>query len=267
MSRSIVATVVGPVVATVALLVATTALAAPAEAASYGVSLTLSRTKADVGKTLTASGKVTGSKAAKKLLTVQRRVGTGSWRKVGTVRTTSKGAFSYAYRVRATGAQSLRVVAPATGSTKLGVSAARAFTGFTWVDLYDAPYQSGGNAVVRGPVAGWTVEGRTPPAHTLGIGSDAYVYWNLDGRCDAWRADVAVPDGNPFTSSTISFSASENVSLSPTSEAPVTHYLDTQLSAVNGLTARRVESNMGGLVYLMTPEAHCSTSTLPVAFD
>jgi hypothetical protein len=267
MHRSIAATVVGPLVATVALVVATTALAAPAEAASFGVSLTLSRTKADVGKTLTASGKVTGSKAGKKLLTVQRRVGTGAWRKVGTTRTTSKGAFSYAYRVRSTGAQSLRVVAPATGSTKLGVSPARAFTGFTWVDLYDAPYQSGGDAVVRGPVTGWTVEGRKPPAHTLGLTSDAYVYWNVDSRCDAWRTDVAVPDGNPGSSFTVKLSAWQTTVLTPTSEAPVIHHLDTQLTGLNGLNVRRDESSMGGVVYLMTPQAHCSTSTLPVAFD
>jgi hypothetical protein len=60
-----------PALALLGLVLGSVALAAPAEAATYSVTLTASHVKRDVGQTLTLTGKVAGSKAAGKKLTVQ----------------------------------------------------------------------------------------------------------------------------------------------------------------------------------------------------
>jgi hypothetical protein len=164
------------------------ALAAPASAATYSVSLSVSRTKADVGQTVRLTGTVSGSKAARKTVLVQRKVGSGSWRTIARPRTTSRRTYSVTHRVSAVGAQQFRVVAPRKGSTRQGLSSTRAFTGWTWLLLDRQPMTVGG-FVGLGTVV--SVSGRTYrdsiDLHAADSGTSGAT-WFLDGQCD--RADI-----------------------------------------------------------------------------
>lgn len=254
------------VLATLALALGSVALAAPAQAATYSLTLTASHTNRDVGQTLTLTGKVTGSKAAKKKLTVQRRAGAGAWTTIGTVRTTSKKTYSFKHRVTRTGAQSFRVVAPKNGSTKIGVSPTRNITGWTWLDLYDESYYSAG-----GVQRGWVgpVNGGTPPRETLGLyssdGSDVHgsVAWRTESLCDRLTAAFGMSDSDGTAKWVRISLPGADVEVQP-SEITT---LNRSLVDVGLFSMRRFTDSGEGYVAIESPRAHCKVARLPVAYD
>lgn len=257
------------VLAALALVAGSVALAAPAKAATYGVTLTASHAQRDVGQKLTLSGKVSGAKAAGKKLAVQRRVGTGAWRTIATPRTTKTRTFSSRVTVSRTGTQQYRVVAPAAGSTQRGVSPARTVTGWTWLDLYDESYYSSGG-VQRGWVG--TVNGGTPPRETLGLyssdgnaGSHGFVGWRSEGQCDRVTAAIGMSDGDS-TAKYVRLEAGGPAQLLEVQPSEITK-VDVPLVDDAGFSLRRFEGSGGGYVVVESPRAHCRVDRMPIAYD
>lgn len=238
---------------------------APAQAATYAVSITASKTNADVGTRFTVSGKVTGKSSASKSIAIQRRTGSAAWRTLTTVKTTSKGTYRRAITVRQAGAQQYRVVAPASRSTKRGASQAVTVTGWTWLDLYDESYLSSGGILTRGYYG--QLNGRTPPAHTFTMaGGSTRIYWNLGSLCDSVHASVEVPNHGPTSESfTIGRGGDDDVF---TLTAGQSRSLDWDSTGAYSFTVNHTNgSTSGNYVALLTPKAHCSAARLPLAYD
>ncbi|MEH3033916.1 MAG: hypothetical protein PGN07_07710 [Aeromicrobium erythreum] len=247
-------------------------VAAPAEAATYGVTLNLSKSTADVGQKIGLSGKVSGSKAAKKKLSVQYRLGSGSWKTVKTVTTSSKATYATTFTVKTAGAAGLRVVAPKSGSTKAGTSPAKPFTGYRWLSLYDESYLSDG-FIARGwdsSISG-TVNGGHPPRETFAMANDdapsgdhTFLAWRLSNQCDLFRAEAGLSDSDDTTrylrlNGTVT-ERKEVVS------GEITHFEQSLVGAYSvGLS--REAGDASGYVAVERPRAHCSLNTLPIAYD
>jgi hypothetical protein len=248
-----------PALALLGLVLGSVVLAAPAEAATYSVTLTASHTNRDVGQTLTLTGKVAGSKAAGKKLTVQRRVADGPWSTIGTVRATSKKTFTVKHKVSRTGAQSFRVVAPKSGSTKTGTSPARSITGWTWLYLTDQPhFTTGGSFVGTKAVVGDTTYARSVEL-TSGSGTRA-ISWSLDGRCNASDVDVALDNSQLWSVQTVD-AETDDGGASQQAMAGERRALDVVTSASDYVTYS-VTANTSN-VKLVSPRLHCSVSRLP----
>ncbi|SKB07549.1 hypothetical protein [Aeromicrobium choanae] len=177
--------------ATATGLVLTVAPATAAEAArkpAYKVSISTSTANPSVGTTVKVTGKVTGPKAAKKRLLVQRKVGAGKWTTVAKVRTTKSRKYAARVKVSTAGKHAVRVVAPKSSKARAGSSRARSFTGWRWLDLTKQPNQGGGD-IVNGPV---TIAGKSyPKAFTFRYSG---VYFNTGGKCTTLRGSVGTPD-------------------------------------------------------------------------
>ena len=244
--------------------VAATALTvAPAQAASYAVTLKTSRTKADVGTTFTLSGKVTGKSSGAKTLTVQRKIGSAAWTKLTTVKTTSTGAYSKAITAKSTGAKAYRVVAPKSGSTGSGTSPSVTVTGYTWLYLADQPVTAVGGAVVDTPRR---IDGKTYKKSIVLFGGSSLVAWNLQQQCDQVTSAVTVDPKfsgpNPqsttteigSTSGTLASAVAQLGSASPlAANATGVGYLGFQVDGDDETTSP---------VDILSPRAHCSTTQL-----
>ena len=242
--------------ATAVALVVAPATAHAAKKPVYKVSISTSTAKADVGQTIKVSGKVRGPKAAKMRLAVQVKVGAGKWKTVKKVRTTKKNRYATAVKVTTAGQQQLRVVAPKSKKARQGVSKARGFVGWRWLDLTAQAKEARGSVRV-GPV---TIAGKTyAKAITL---IDARLAFNVNDLCDTFTAGVGVKDGIDEGASVDTF-----VSTPGWGNGSVTELAP-------GAPAKALKENLkgiytvgmiveGGVVSTVDPTAHCSVNTLP----
>ena len=247
----------------VTTIAATALTVAPAQAASYAVTLTTSKQKVDVGRKFTLSGKVTGKSASAKTLRIQRKVGSGAWSTLTTVKTTSKGSYSRAVTARSTGATAYRVVAPKAGSTAQGTSPSVTVTGYTWLYLADQPVTAVGGAVVDTPR---TIGGKTYKKSIVLFGGSSLVAWNFQQQCDQVTSAVTVDPkfsgSNPqststeigSTSGTLASAVAQLGSASPlAANATGVGYLGFQVDGDDETTSP---------VDILSPRAHCSTTQL-----
>lgn len=252
---------------TIGILVATCGfVVAPASAAgTYAVTLSSSRSVADVGQTTLLQGKVGGAGAKQKLVRVDVRNGTGAWKKLGTTRTTKKGAYAFRAKVGSAGTVSYRVVAPKSKSVAQGVSKSVTLQTWRWLDLYDQPYLTEGGVVTRGVYPGLSIGGAKPATRTLGMGSGAYVYWNLDQKCDRLVAQVGMSDSDVGTTRTVRFrQAGENSDIQVTGGQGLKGFANLAASSLYSLAVSRPDD---AYTYLVLPRAHCKVNVLPVAVD
>lgn len=183
-------------------LAPTAAQAAPKS--TYKVGISINTTAPSVGTTVKVTGKVTGPKAAKKKLLVQRKVGSGAWKTVAKVRTSKKRTYSARVRVLTAGQQYVRVVAPKSTKAKAGSSSRRGFVGYRWLDLTTQPSEKSGT-VVNGPV---TIAGKTyPKALTFQYSG---IYFNTAGKCTTLRGSVGAPYAESGELLVISFPTSDS---------------------------------------------------------
>lgn len=160
--------------------------AAQAAPATYRVSISLSASKADVGQAVRVSGAVSGPRAARKQLLVQQRIGSGAWRTVKKVRTTSRARYATSVTVTTAGAQSVRVVAPRSSLRRTGTSAVRGLTGWRWVDAVRA----GALSNLRSGAV--TVHGARYNGLTVAPRASGTLLVRFDGRCDAVQYSAGV---------------------------------------------------------------------------
>lgn len=249
-------------------LVASLAPSMAAEAAAkptFRVSAALSSGTADVGRAVTISGKVTGPAAARKLLLVQRQVGTGAWNTVAKVRTSTKRQYRASVKVTTAGAQQLRVVAPRSTKARQGTSTARRLTGWRWID----PTTNGAvRQLARGAL---TIDGARQSALVATAGSGEF-YARVDGRCDALTTGLAV-EGDMDSYAQVemvqleSWEADEPRSAAGKQVSGGSGVVQTRwtLSPRTGIVAlgiwvRPEAEERGGLV---SPLLHCSVNSLP----
>jgi len=252
------------IAATVCVAAASALSLVPAEAAqpakAYTAFISSSTAKADVGKTFTLTGTIGGTGAGKKTVIIERKVGSADWKKLTTVKTTTKGTFSKKITVKSVGRKKYRVVAPSSASRATGRSAPAIVTGYAWLDLYDQSYLSDGT-VVRGWIG--TLNGRTPPAHTFALSGDSLLYWNTQKLCDKMSGALELRDDGipPQTVRVEAGATSSDVVVAAGTSVP----LPTSLVDAFGIRIQR--TNGDSYLALTTPKAHCSVTSLPIAFD
>lgn len=233
----------------------------------FKVSASLSTSTADVGQTVRVSGKVSGPRAAKKRLAVQRRIGSGSWKTVARTSTTKSRRFSARVKVTTAGAQQFRVVAPATKKARQGVSASRALTGWRWIDPV------AGAAVEDLTRATLTIDGARHAAWTAPINADGALYARVDGRCDALTAGLAVESGaidNRAITQVAQFDswqASDPIAAAAKLVTANSGVVQTRwpLSSATNAIAVFVSTDVTGTARggLVQPRLHCSVNSLP----
>lgn len=246
---------------TLALALASALLvAAPASAASYAVTASLSKSAPDVGTKTTLSGKVTGSGAGKKTLTVELRLGNGSWKKVGTTKTSSKGAYSYGFKVTKVGDQALRVVAPKKGKTGKGTSPAVALAGWTWLDLARQPHAVDGSAFVdTTPTISGDAHPKSVELQARAGGSS--IFWSLANQCDDAEIDLTLYDGAAGTES-VTVGTDDGAQSYPVVAFNTygTHNVTSQSEYVSV-----TRDASGPIVVITSPRAHCKVDRLPAS--
>ena len=256
-----------------AALVLAAVTAAPAEAASYAVSIKTSKTQTDVGTRFTLSGKVTGRGAGGKTVVIERKIGSGKWTKLTTTKTTSKGTYERKLTAKSVGAKQYRVVAGASSSVGRGTSAAVTVTGFTWLTLAEQPTTAQIATVNISRRAG----GKTYPHSIvlLGFAGSSAVIWQVDKKCDGFSTSVVVDpayaaDGDAATGDVVSgtdpFSSPDGPRVTAKNGTP-TAFKTTTLKGADyfALALDQTEGSEGSTptVDLLTPKAHCSVTTLP----
>lgn len=251
----------------VGLLVAASGFAvAPTSAAgTYAVTLASSRSVADVGQVAVLTGKVTGSGAGKKAVRVDVRIGDGAWKRLGTTRTKKSGKYAYRAAVTSAGTVSYRVVVPKSKTVGKGASKTVTLQTWRWLDLYDEPYLTGGGVVSRGAYETTTIGGVMPPAHTFGMGENAYLYWNVDQQCDQLVAQVGLSVGDQGSTRVVRFAQSgDDTDVSVTGGEALKGFANMAASSVSSFVVSRPDNLYA---YLVTPRAHCKVNALPVASD
>lgn len=248
-----------------AIIAALALVTVPAEAAAYGVTLKTSGAQADVTKTFTLSGKVTGAGSGSKSIIVQRKIGSAAWKNYSTITTRPTGTYSKAFTMASVGAKSFRVLVPKTSKLTTGTSNTVKVTGYTWIDLYDQRYLTAGGLITRGYSG--ELNGKVPPSHTFTMSGQTIIYWNISGLCDSVHGSVEVNDDGvrPPQTFTISRGGEDDTF---TLERGQARSLDFDATDVSSLVVRHTNgSTSGDYVALVAPTAHCSTTALPLAID
>jgi hypothetical protein len=248
------------------LFVASGLVAAPASAAgTFKVTLSSSRSVADVGQVAVLTGKVSGKGAAKKTIEIDVKVGAGAWKRLGTTTTKKTGAYSYRATVGSAGTVSYRVVVPRSKTVAKGTSKTVSLQTWRWLDLYDQPYLTGGGVVSRGAYEATTIDGVKPPAHTFGMGQNAYLYWNVAQKCDRILAQVGLSDADQGQTRAVRFALSgDTTDVNMTGGQALQGFASLATSSVDGFVVSRPDDLYA---YLVLPRAHCKVNTLPVASD
>lgn len=231
--------------------------AAPAQAATYGVTLTVSTSTADIGKKVTLTGKVSGKGSAKKSVVIQRKTAK-AWKTITTVTTSSKSTYSKAITIRSTGAGVYRVAAKKSGATSTGYSPSRTVTGFRWLWLADQPLLTTGQAFVNTTVR--VLEKRY--AHSIELSAftnTSVVEWRLANACD--RSDIGAALNN-------SSLGSEAVSVTTNDGGKTIDAIAGAIQRVEGVSASTRTlgysiDNPDHNVLLVAPRVHCSVDQLP----
>lgn len=250
------------VAAATGLVVALAPTTAHAAKPAYKVSISLSKTTADVGQTVTVSGKVAGPKSAKKKLLVQRKVGSGAWKTVKKVKTTKKSRYSTKVKVSTAGKQSVRVVALKSSKRVKGVSKAKSYTGYRWLDLTVQKRQDSGGGVTKGAV---TLDGTTyAKAFTF---SGAGTYFHFAKKCTTVRLGLGAQAGATGTSlllmkmNEISSSGTPPVQTSTNITAGTAP--QTKDFSVAGFAFTAFGSGGSGQIVTVNPVARCAANSLP----
>lgn len=237
-------------------LAPTAAQAAPKP--TYKVAIAINTTAPTVGTTIKVTGKVAGPKAAKKKLLVQRKVGTGAWKTVAKVRTSTKRTYSARVRVLTAGQQYVRVLAPKSTKARAGSSSRRGYVGYRWLDLTTQPSEKAG-PVENGPV---TIAGKTYPKALTFSGSG--IYFNTAGKCTTLRGSVGAPDAEAGELLVISIPTSDSEeaqefrTAAPAGAAPK--------AASYAITKRPMiafgHGDAAGRVSFVAPQVRCSVNAL-----
>ncbi len=259
------------VVALAAVATGAVLTAAPAQAAGYSATITLSAAKADVGKKITATGKVTGKGSAHKTVKLQYRNASGTWSSVKTLSTSSKGTYKVSFTVRTAGARALRLAVPAKGTVKKGYSPAAAFTGWRWLSLYDESYYSSG-VIIRGwnSALSGTVNGGRPPRETLtfvnseGENTHSYASWRLERTCDELRAEAGASDSlDSTTYVTVIGSTTKRYAVVPSEITSISMSLTDSFSTA----IRRTTGDGDSYMPIERARVHCMVDSLPISSD
>jgi len=241
--------------------------AAQAAPATYRVSISVSAAKADVGQSVTVTGRVSGPRAARKLVLVQQRVGTGAWRTVTKVRTTSSARYSTRVKVTTAGAQALRVVAPRSTVRRAGTSAARSLTGWRWVDASRAGVSSN---LRTGTV---TIHGTRYSGLTVAPRGSGKLLVRFDGRCDAVSYSAGV-GGEMNNWALLDLMQGQGAELAP-ALARIEPWVSGGNTPLTSTWALRTESDhlefglfsssQDQRAVLISPRLHCTVNSLPKA--
>lgn len=196
------------ILSTAAVALLPIAVMSPAQAATYSVSIKLSKTtttSAPDGTGVTLSGSIS-PKTSGKAVTIQKYSG-GTWKTIWTVTTGSTGKWSKTFIPTSTGAIKFRAATAKKGSTKAGTSKSVTLTVYSWLQLAElAPtsdssdrYYDGGSDLT------FTVDG-------VQAGDDAWVnndvfggegigktIWNLKEKCIRLRGFAGIDDDNSST--------------------------------------------------------------------
>lgn len=161
-----------------------------------------------------------------------------------------------AVKVTTAGQQYLRVVAPKSKKARIGVSKARGFVGWRWIDLTTQARESAGSVSVA-PV---TIAGRKyAKAMTL---TDARIAFNVDNLCDTFKGGAGIKDGITEGGTLTSFVSTPGwgngypLELSPNAPVKTVRHSLVDIYTV-GMIAE------GGIVSTVDPTVHCSVNTLP----
>ena len=236
------------------------ATAHAAKVPTYKVSASISTTSPDVGQSVRIFGKVKGPKAAKKVVLVQRKVGTSAWRTVAKVRTSKQRTYSASVKVSTVGAHQLRVIAPKrTKVAKQGISRTRAFTGWRWLDLTAQP----GTEVGPHDRKAVTIAGKTYAKVMTFEGTG--IYYNVAGVCSTFTTTIGVQDGTTPSAALLTY-AHKTADASDDGVETVTEVpADTTPKAVRqslaGIKAFAFGAG-GGLVTAVAPQVRCTVNRL-----
>ncbi|MCL3838333.1 hypothetical protein [Aeromicrobium duanguangcaii] len=246
------------------------ATAHAAKKPTFKLSISTSRSVADVGQTIAISGKVSGPKAAKKRLLVQRKVGAGAWKTVRKITTTSKRRYATTVPVTTAGQQYLRVVAPKSKKARAGSSTARGFVGWRWLDAGASAATDGltrGSLRIDGKVHAPTY---VPTQHN----DDGYLFIDTGRSCDALVAGLAVEaptanqamvyvfQGRSITDDPESFSVKM---VSGNSGVVETRWPIKRQSSLVAMMVDENTDNAAQSAGLIKPRVHCSVNALPQA--
>ncbi|KRC63828.1 hypothetical protein ASE12_03035 [Aeromicrobium sp. Root236] len=182
--------------------VATALVAAPAHAGTaYKVSLSVSATTLDYGKTLTLSGSVS-PKAAGAKVTIQRRVGSGSWKSITTRTLSSTSRYSYAVKP-GPGVVGYRVIKSRSGSHATGISSTRTVSVYRWRYLADLPTASATSMTTGTFTLNNSFDTATTRSYAKSVRllSGGFGQWSLVGlHCRLFQSSTGVDATNPSTS-------------------------------------------------------------------
>lgn len=227
---------------------------------TFKVTASANKTAADVGQSIKVTGKVAGPRAAKKVLLVQRKVGTSAWKTVAKVRTTTKRKYSASVKVTTAGKQHLRVVAPKSKKAKAGVSRTRAFTGWRWIDLTTAPSENAGdNSRAEVRIAGKAYASKVMTFSGTGI------YFNVGRVCSTFAASIGVPDETSDTAELLTFTqkkADFSDEAVPTTTAVAANTAPKAVrQSLTGVSLLGIGAG-NGVLTTIAPQARCSVNAL-----
>ncbi|WP_313406709.1 hypothetical protein [Aeromicrobium sp.] len=253
--HTLAATTAIALVASLAPTVAADAAAKPV----FKVSISTSKTKADVGQTIKVSGKVAGPKAAKKRLAVQVKVGNGRWKTVKKVRATKKRRYSTSVKVTTAGQQYVRVVAPKSTKARIGVSKSRGFVGWRWLDLTSQPkYTRGSVTVAPATIAGTSYD----KAITLTEG--ARVAFNVNGACDTYKSAAGIKDGIGENATLTTFVSTPGWGNGYPAELTANAAATPQRQSLDGIYTLGMDAE-AGTATVASPTVHCTVNRLASA--
>jgi hypothetical protein len=177
---------------TLVLLVAAFMIAGTAQAAeakSFSVTISASKTTIELGQTVKLTGKVS-PRAKKKRVKIQRRYEGGGWRTIKTVKLSSKSRYSYTVKPTRGGPTQYRVQKPASGGRSAKTSATRTVNVYRWRALQEFPRT--GYPVIYGTRG---IGGTAFPASAALNGQDST--WTFGGnRCTTFRTSIGVDDAS-----------------------------------------------------------------------
>ena len=233
--------------------------AAPAQAATYGVTLTINKSTADIGTKVTLTGKVSGKGSAKKSVVIQRKAGS-AWKTITTTTTSSKSTYAKAITIRSTGAGVYRVAAKKAGTTSTGYSPSRTVTGYRWLWLHQQSQFSAGVTYVG------TVEqlGKRYPHSMTMFSGGSTLAWGLGKTCDQLSAKLAVADysGDDVEAQKVEVGGGTGPGTYTVGQPPVTIVGQAQPTS-EYLSITRPSNGSSVPVHLLSPKVHCSVDELP----
>lgn len=274
------------------------ALALPAEAKAYEVTLKTDSAKTDVKDDFRLSGEVTGSGAGNKQLIVQRKIGSSGWKNYSTVTTRPTGTYSKSFEMLSPGAKQFRVLVPKAGSLTTGTSNVKTITGYSWLSLakrgtetISVDFDSGSYGFgITGNNVKTRVDGHDYP-HSIRFlnlagsqsGTANVIVANLDGKCDEASFGYGLDESSPEGATPSSFLAVGAASFFSegfahyyvgSNEEPgqatfehkkvrtaITSDVDYFIAGTQSQSSE--ESGVPGTTVLTTPRVHCSTWELP----